>query len=132
VRIKCPKCGTVHLAETPAVRPGTPAPSEPAMPGSQLRRLLRRLADRLCWSLTTARSLRHDPWGAEEGGFVTEYAPNGLEALRKASELKPVAMIVDVGLTGIYGFELCERLKGDPGPGTSRSCCSSSVLRLTA
>ncbi len=48
-----------------------------------------------------------------EAGFEVETAADGVEALKKASEIKPQAMILDVGLPGIYGFELCERLKGD-------------------
>jgi predicted Zn finger-like uncharacterized protein len=48
-----------------------------------------------------------------EAGFAVETAADGVEALKKASEIRPQAMLLDVGLPGIYGFELCERLKGD-------------------
>ncbi len=48
-----------------------------------------------------------------EAGFQVETAADGVEALKKAMAVKPQAMILDVGLPGIYGFELCERLKGD-------------------
>jgi predicted Zn finger-like uncharacterized protein len=48
-----------------------------------------------------------------EAGFRVETAADGVEALKKATDVKPQAMILDVGLPGIYGFELCERLKGD-------------------
>jgi hypothetical protein len=41
-------------------------------------------------------------------------------------------MIVDVGLTGIYGFELCERLKGDPDTRGIKIILLSSVYGLTA
>ena len=50
-----------------------------------------------------------------EAGFSVDTAADGVEALKKATENKPQAMVLDVGLPGIYGFELCERLKGNPG-----------------
>jgi DNA-binding response OmpR family regulator len=67
-----------------------------------------------------------------EAGFGTAHAPDGLDALRKATELKPQVMIVDVGLTGIYGFELCERLKGDQETRDIKIILLSSVYGLTA
>lgn len=126
VRIKCPRCGTVHLAkrQQPAA-PSMPwfAAATPAASGGSPLVLIAHdskvVADMIDGVL-------------KEGGFVTDYAPNGLEALRKASELKPVAMVVDVGLTGIYGFELCERLKGDPGTRSIKIVLLSSVYGLTA
>jgi DNA-binding response OmpR family regulator len=45
--------------------------------------------------------------------YKVETASEGVEALKKATELRPQAMVLDVGLPGIYGFELCERLKDD-------------------
>jgi len=41
-------------------------------------------------------------------------AADGVEALKKATDNLPQALVLDVGLPGIYGFELCERLKDDP------------------
>jgi CheY-like chemotaxis protein len=67
-----------------------------------------------------------------EAGLSVEHAPDGLDALKKASALKPQVMIVDVGLTGIYGFELCERLKGDPDTRSIKIILLSSVYGLTA
>ena len=60
------------------------------------------------------------------------HAADGLDALKKATALKPRVMIVDVGLTGIYGFELCERLKGDPDTRNIKIILLSSVYGLTA
>jgi CheY-like chemotaxis protein len=67
-----------------------------------------------------------------QAGYGTAHAHDGLEALKKATDLKPQVMIVDVGLTGIYGFELCERLKGDPGTRNIKIILLSSVYGLTA
>jgi CheY-like chemotaxis protein len=65
-------------------------------------------------------------------GLTVEHATDGLEALKMATALKPRIMIVDVGLTGIYGFELCERLKGDPETRSIKIILLSSVYGLTA
>lgn len=132
VRIKCPKCGVVHLAKKP---PAPPAAPEPSMP----------------WFAAASPDQEPSPGGAlvliahdssvvadmiastlQRAGMATEYAPNGLEALRKATDLKPQAMVVDVGLTGIYGFELCERLKGNAETRNIKIVLLSSVYGLTA
>jgi predicted Zn finger-like uncharacterized protein len=131
VKIKCPKCGNPHLIKQPA--PATPAPraDEPAMP----------------WFASSTPSpakplvlIAHDSkvvadmieQVVSEAGYGTAHAPDGLEALKKATDLKPQVMIVDVGLTGIYGFELCERLKGDPDTRDIKIILLSSVYGLTA
>jgi len=49
-----------------------------------------------------------------DAGFRVETAANGPEALKKAAQNKPQGLVLDVGLPGIYGFELCERLKSSP------------------
>jgi CheY-like chemotaxis protein len=67
-----------------------------------------------------------------KAGLSVEHAPDGLDALKKATALKPQVMIVDVGLTGIYGFELCERLKGDSDTRGIKIILLSSVYGLTA
>jgi CheY-like chemotaxis protein len=67
-----------------------------------------------------------------KAGMTMAYARNGLEALKKATSLRPQAMIVDVGLTGIFGFELCERLKNDPDTAGIKIILLSSVYGLTA
>jgi CheY-like chemotaxis protein len=68
----------------------------------------------------------------KEAGLTVVHAVDGLDALKKATALKPKVMIVDVGLTGIYGFELCERLKGDPDTRNIKIILLSSVYGLTA
>ncbi|MEK6744473.1 MAG: response regulator [Nitrospirota bacterium] len=131
VRIKCPKCGNPHLVKKPA--PAAPAPQADglAMP----------------WFASSTPSagkplvlIAHDSkvvadmidQVVSEAGYVTAHATDGLEALKKAMDLKPQVMVVDVGLTGIYGFELCERLKGDPDTRGIKIILLSSVYGLTA
>jgi predicted Zn finger-like uncharacterized protein len=142
VKVKCPRCGTLHAARRsesaseglPAGRAGQGAakPAAPAMP----------------WFAAAAPAdsgrplvlIAHDSQAVAEmiagvvtpAGMSTDHAPNGLEALKKAGSLKPQAMIIDVGLTGIYGFELCERLKGDPETSSIKIILLSSVYGLTS
>jgi CheY-like chemotaxis protein len=62
-----------------------------------------------------------------DAGFAVDSAVDGKEALRKVAEIKPRAMVLDVGLPGIYGFELCERLKGSQETSDIKIVLLSSV-----
>jgi CheY-like chemotaxis protein len=46
----------------------------------------------------------------QEAGFRVVEAHNGLQAVDKALELTPDAIVTDLGLPGIDGYELCRRL----------------------
>jgi two-component system, sensor histidine kinase and response regulator len=43
--------------------------------------------------------------------FEVILATNGLEALRKAEELKPDIILLDVNMPGMDGYEVCKRIK---------------------
>jgi signal transduction histidine kinase/DNA-binding response OmpR family regulator len=49
----------------------------------------------------------------ERGGFRTEIARTGTEALAKARELQPVAITLDIVLPDLDGWDVLERLKHD-------------------
>ncbi len=49
-------------------------------------------------------------------GFGCEVAATGPEALAMARRLRPVAIILDVGLPGIDGTEVCRTLRADGDP----------------
>lgn len=49
----------------------------------------------------------------KQAGFVVKEAATGNEALRIAAEI-PDAIVLDVNLPDISGFEVCRRIKGDP------------------
>jgi DNA-binding response OmpR family regulator len=49
----------------------------------------------------------------EDAGFTVVQAYNGLQALEKATELRPDAIVTDLGLPGIDGYEICRRLRRD-------------------
>jgi predicted Zn finger-like uncharacterized protein len=156
VRIRCPKCGTAHLARKSAPAASEPI-AEPAMPwfapASSVASPLQASAETVPVSAPKASMPRTVPAPSsslvlvahdsklvaemvqgvvKEAGLTVVHATDGLDALKKASALKPKVMIVDVGLTGIYGFELCERLKGDPDTRNIKIILLSSVYGLTA
>ena len=50
----------------------------------------------------------------EEAGFRVDQAHNGLQALERAFDLLPDAVLTDLNIPGIDGYELTRRLKNDP------------------
>jgi CheY-like chemotaxis protein len=50
----------------------------------------------------------------EDAGFRVEQAHNGFQALERAFDLLPDAILTDLNIPGIDGYELTRRLKGDP------------------
>jgi CheY-like chemotaxis protein len=49
----------------------------------------------------------------EHSGFHVEQAHNGLQALERAFDLMPDAILTDLNIPGIDGYELTRRLKTD-------------------
>jgi len=47
-------------------------------------------------------------------GFRFESAPDGVEGLRKARDLHPDLIFLDISMPGMDGFQTCRRLKEDP------------------
>jgi len=45
---------------------------------------------------------------------IIETAFNGYDAFKIIQEKKPIIAIIDVALQGLFGFELCEKIKKDP------------------
>lgn len=71
-------------------------------------------------------ALRFARYTLSQAGYQVITAPNGLEGLRKAQTENPDLIILDVMLPGMDGFEICHRLRAEPG--TARI----PVLMLTA
>jgi CheY-like chemotaxis protein len=53
-------------------------------------------------------------------GHNVEYAINGYAALDIARRLRPEIVFLDLGLPGMDGFEVCRRIKQEPGLDTVR------------
>lgn len=47
-------------------------------------------------------------------GHVVDYAINGYVGLDLARRMKPEFILLDIGLPGINGYEVCKRIKADP------------------
>lgn len=53
-------------------------------------------------------------------GHDAEYAINGYAAISAAKKFKPHVVLLDLGLPGLDGFEVCRRVKADPELGGVR------------
>jgi two-component system cell cycle response regulator DivK len=54
----------------------------------------------------------------EDAGFRVDQAHNGLQALERAFDLLPDAILTDLNIPGIDGYELTRRVKHDPRTST--------------
>ncbi len=128
VKVRCPRCGNVIPVQKPSpvssmpsrniaaqTAPFAPAPtSGPLVLVAHDSDVVRKMvADILVGS-----------------GFRVDTAADGVEALKKSMENKPQAIVLDVGLPGIYGFELCERLKANPATKAIKIVLLSSVYDM--
>ncbi len=123
VKIRCPRCGNVIPLQQ--AQPAAPAPVKgktPPLSASEAPLVL------IAHDSDVIRTMVSDVLTDE--GFRVETASDGVEALRKATELGPSGLVLDVGLPGIYGFELCERLKGDPSTDSIKIVLLSSVYDM--
>ena len=50
----------------------------------------------------------------EDMGHEVDYAINGYAGIEKARQFRPDFILLDIGLPGIDGFEVCKRLKQEP------------------
>jgi len=123
VKVRCPRCGTVLTAKKAAV-------VTPEVPEKR----------KISTVVSTGPLvlIAHDSDAVRvlisnvllEAGFRVDTASDGAAALKKAIEIKPQGIVLDVGLPGIYGFELCSRLKEDPNVGAIKIVLISSVYDM--
>ena len=62
--------------------------------------------------IDSARSLT---WILRDMGHEVEYAINGYVAVDIAAQFNPDLVFLDLALPGMNGFEVCRRLKRQPG-----------------
>lgn len=107
LKVRCPRCGNVlPIQSIPPAAPVTAPTRERTAPVSSSGPLVLVAHDSDVIRNTVCEVLI-------DAGFRVETAKDGTEALKKATQHKPRGLVLDVGLPGIYGFELCERLKGN-------------------
>jgi DNA-binding response OmpR family regulator len=72
--------------------------------------------------------------GLRANGIECSEACNGMQALEKARDLKPDAVILDIMLPDLDGFTVCEMLRRQPGtsriPVVMLTCLGGTVSRL--
>jgi DNA-binding response OmpR family regulator len=61
--------------------------------------------------------------GLEQDGFAVTTAENGKEGLRKAYQVRPDVIVLDIVMTGMDGWTTCQRL---------RQVCDAPIIMLTA
>lgn len=62
----------------------------------------------------------------EKEGFEVEVAYNGIEGLEKVHAHPPDAIVLDVMMPEMDGYEVCKKLKAD------EKCCDIPIILLTA
>jgi predicted Zn finger-like uncharacterized protein len=123
VKVRCPRCGNILTARRGAAAPGTAVlPKAGHSKTATLPMVLVAhdsavVRDTICGVVA-------------EAGFQADTAADGIVALKKAVENKPRAIVLDVGLPGIYGFELCERLKASRETSDIKIILLSSVYDM--
>ncbi len=127
VKVRCPRCG--NMLPVPQAAPAAPPAPAPAQskaapsPGPATGPLVLIAHDSEMVRYMVSSVLT-------DSGFRVETASNGVDALKKATELRPQGLVLDVGLPGIYGFELCERLKGSEETRNIKIVLLSSVYDM--
>jgi CheY-like chemotaxis protein len=92
------------MKEAPVFKEGdTPSPEADSPPG---RRVL--IVDDNEDGATSLAMLLH------LGGHETFVAHDGAEALVEAERLRPDVMLLDIGLPGLSGYEVCRRIREHP------------------
>jgi predicted Zn finger-like uncharacterized protein len=122
VKVRCPRCGNILPVqkEPEPVKAGTDRPV-PAKAEAGTTVLVAHDSELVRDSISAVLI---------DAGFHVDTAKDGIEALKKATEKKPKALVLDVGLPGIYGFELCERLKGSQETSDIKIVLVSSVYDM--
>lgn len=98
----------METSETPDVGGGSPRAGQEG--GALPRRIL--LVDDQPFFLTLGQHILRG------GGYEVLTAPSGPEALQVARSTPPDAILLDVEMPGMNGFDTCRRLKADPATAT--------------
>jgi predicted Zn finger-like uncharacterized protein len=123
VKVRCPRCGNILSVQKSRTDEGeTPVPKRKSVPPGTAPLVL------VAHDSEVVRNMVR--MVLVDDGFAVDTAADGVETLKKAVENKPKALVLDVGIPGVYGFEVCERLKGDPETGDIKIVLLSSVYDM--
>jgi len=123
VKVRCPRCGTVLNVKIPVVAAPEVTEGKINQPVLSTRPLVLVAHDS-----GVVRDLISNV--LLDAGFRVDTAADGVAAFKKATEIKPQGMVLDVGIPGMYGYELCSRLKEDPNTGSIKIVLISSVYDM--
>lgn len=96
----------VHLPVTAAPKQAAPDEQTPLRSAIPDRRILI-VDDNVASAQTTG-------WMLEELGYSYALTHSGPEAFSLAKEMKPDAILLDIGLPGMSGYDVCRELRKDP------------------
>ena len=123
IKVRCPRCGNVLLVQKQSAGPDVERSLYDSVASPAGASLVLVAHDSEVVRNMISKVLKDD-------GFAVDTAADGHEALRKSIAGRPQAMVIDVGLSGIYGFELCERLKGNEQTAQIKIILLSSVYDM--
>ncbi len=126
VKVRCPRCGNLIPVQKPS--PASSVSSENKAAPTAVPAALSDALVLVAHDSDVVRKMVADL--LIDAGFRVDTAADGVDALKRAMENKPQGMVLDVGLPGIYGFELCERLKGNPATQSIKIVLLSSVYDM--
>ncbi|MGB9153747.1 MAG: response regulator [Alphaproteobacteria bacterium] len=53
-------------------------------------------------------------WMVEAIGHVVQVVHNGIDALPAARSFRPDVVLLDIGLSGMNGYEICQKMRAEP------------------
>jgi CheY-like chemotaxis protein len=68
----------------------------------------------------------------ERHGYQTASAGDGAEAIRKAKEMKPDLIFMDVVMPGVNGFQATRKLASDPDRRTASGACARGQSTISS
>jgi PAS domain S-box-containing protein len=107
VRSEGSGCGTEFTIRLPMIAAPRAAPAPVAKPGRAAGRRVLIVDDSEDGAESLAMLL-------EFGGHETHKAHDGIAALEAAERLRPDAVLLDIGLPGLNGYEVCRRIRQTP------------------
>jgi predicted Zn finger-like uncharacterized protein len=126
IKVRCPRCGNVIPVQKSS--PASSAQAQERVDPITARESGSGPLVLVAHDSEVVRNMIADTLRGD--GFRVDRAADGVEALNKAMEKKPQGMVLDVGLPGIYGFILCEKLKENAATNSIKIVLLSSVYDM--
>lgn len=123
VILRCSRCFTPFRLPVKTTNPAPAAPDEvPASGVRSIRVLVANESPDFCRAVE--RVLVSEP-------FTVLASHDGHETLAMIDEHRPDVVLLDVALPGIYGFEICERIRNNPDLASVKTVLIASIYDKT-